>query len=79
MSDPPKLVLLVVNRCWECDPVLAALLGDASPSMLHERWPTLYDWPRPRRNPPRGGPPVPTHAATHRSSAMHQQNTESAP
>lgn len=62
MSELPKLVLAVVNKAWECDPVLAALLGEAAPPLLRERWPTLLDWPRPRRNPTGSAPQPPSSA-----------------
>lgn len=46
-----KLALVVVNKYWECDAVLAALIGEASPRGLHHAWPNLQNWPRPRANP----------------------------
>lgn len=54
----PKLALVVVNKYWECDAVLAALLGEASPPLLRQSWPTIQAWPRPRAN-PAGGAPAP--------------------
>jgi hypothetical protein len=50
------LTLVVVNKSWECDPVLNALLGEGSSPLLRQNWPALRDWPRPRRNPPKGSP-----------------------
>ena len=51
MSDPKKLVLVVVNKYWECDAVFGALLGEAAPPLLRQRWPSLQAWPRQRNNP----------------------------
>jgi hypothetical protein len=48
------LALVVVNKFWECDPALNALLGDGNPLLLRAHWLLLYDWPRGRRNPPKG-------------------------
>jgi hypothetical protein len=56
MPRPRKLILVVVNKHWECDPVLIALLGEGSAPALRAQWPTLH-WPRLRRNPPKGHPP----------------------
>jgi hypothetical protein len=51
------LVLVVVNKFWECDPLLAALLGEGVPPQIREQWPVIQDWPRARRNPPKGSAP----------------------
>lgn len=58
MPRPRKLILVIVNKHWECDPVLIALLGEGSSPALRAQWPTLH-WPRPRHNPPKGHAPQP--------------------
>lgn len=56
-----RLVLVVVNKHWECDPVLAAMLSDQAWPGVRACWPVLHEWPRARRNPPRGTNPIDPH------------------
>lgn len=53
-----KLIIVVVNKYWECDAILAAFLGEAAPPVLRQHWPKVVEWPRARRNPPRGSAPL---------------------
>ena len=60
MSDSAPRVLIVVNKHRECDPVLAAMIGEVAPPILRDRyWPVLRNWPRKRGNPIAPGTPEP--------------------
>jgi hypothetical protein len=56
---PRPRVAVIVNKWWECDPLMGCLLSDyARPGKFKAFWPRLNDHPRPRRNPQTPGQPT---------------------
>jgi hypothetical protein len=53
----PRRVVVVVNKYWECDPIIGVLLSDHAWALNRDRWPTFHTFPHLRTNPPAGEQP----------------------
>src|ERR1043166_8359476 len=56
-KPPPKRVVVVANKWWECDPLIGVLLHDEARPVNELGWPTTLRHPRQRPNFNRKEPP----------------------